>query len=168
MDCSKIGTQALSATITGLSYLEGETVHARGLVATATEQAVVAVTAVVTGGSITLESPVTDYEVGLLWTPEIVPLPLNIPMPQGNNLYMPKSIKKIFVDFYQSLGIEVNGELIPPFRINQDTYNNGASPKTDFVQIETMSGWNPSAEIVFTQSQPLPLTLIGIGFVVSV
>lgn len=169
MDASTIGTQALSTTITGLSYLEGEAVTVRGKTNGATRDSVVGTTGVVTGGSITLTTAVTDYEVGLFWSPEVVPLPLNIPMPQGNNLYMPKSIKKVYVDFYQSLGIKLNGELIPPFRLNNvDTYDNAAIPKTDFVQMEPMAGWNPSAELSFTQTEPLPMTLIGIGFVVSV
>lgn len=167
MDCSKIGTQALASTITGLSYLNGETVYVRGLTDGATEQSVIGTTGVVTAGSITLNEAVTDYEVGLFWAPEAVPLPLNVAMPTGNNLYMPKSIKKVYIDFYQSLGIEVNGQLIPPFRIDVDTYDNGASPKTDFVQIESMTGWNPNAEITISQSQPLPMTLLGVGFVVT-
>ncbi len=166
-DCAKTGTQALSSTIGGLSYLEGETVAVRGLTDGATLQSVVSLDAVVTGGSITLDTEVTDYEVGLLWTPEIVPLPLNVPMPQGNNLYLPKNIKKIYVDFYESLGIYVDGNLIPPFRFNQDEYDDAAEPKTDFVQIEQMSGWDASAEISITQQEPLPMTLLGIGFIVS-
>lgn len=166
-DAAKVGTQALGSTISGLDYLEGETVAVRGLTEDASGQSVITLDAVVTGGSITLDTEVTDYEVGLLWLPEIVPLPINVPMQQGNNLYLPKTIKKIYVDFYESLGIYVGGSLIPPFRFNDDDYDNPASPKTDFVQIETMTGWDPSAEITITQGQPLPMTILGIGFIVS-
>ncbi len=166
-DAAKVGTQASSATITGLSYLEGETVAVRGKTTGADGQSVITLDAVVAGGSVTLDTEVTDYEVGLFWSPEIVPLPLNVPMPNGNNLYLPKNIKKIYVDFYESLGIYVNGDLIPPFRFNQDEYDDPAQPKTDFVQIETMTGWDPSAEISITQQEPLPMTLLGIGFIVS-
>jgi hypothetical protein len=169
MDCSKIGTQALSTTISGLSHLEGEYVSVRGKLDGADSSAVVQSLTPVTAGAITLDAAVTDYEVGLFWSPEIVPLPINVALPNGNNLYMPKSIKKIYVDFFETLGLRINGELIPPFRLNMDdTYNNPAIPKTDFVQIESMTGWNPSAELSFTQTEPLPLTLLGIGFVVTV
>lgn len=166
-DAAKVGTQALSATISGLSYLEGETVAVRGKTDGSSGQSVISLDAVVTGGSITLDTEVTDYEVGLLWTPELVPLPVNVPMPQGNNLYFPKNIKSIYLDFYESLGIYVDSNLIPPFRFNEDLYDDPAEPKTDFVQIETMSGWNPDAEIPITQLQPLPMTILGICFVVS-
>lgn len=168
MDASLFKTQAASTTVTGLSYLEGETVRVRGYnSATMTDYAVMT-SATVTGGQITTEFAVTNVEVGLGWSPEIVPMPLNIPMPNGNNLYMPKSIKKIYVDFYESLGIEVNGDVIPSFRTNNDDlYGEPPVPKTDFVQIESMTGWDPSAEISITQSDPLPLTLLGIGFVVT-
>ncbi len=166
-DAATTGTQASSDTITGLGYLEGETVAVRGLTTGASGQSVITLDAVVTGGQITLDTEVTDYEVGLFWSPEIVPLPINVPMPQGNNLYLPKNIKKIYVDFYESLGIYINGDLLPPFRFNEDQYDDPAVPKTDFVQIEQMTGWDPSAEISITQQQPLPLTLLGIGFIVS-
>lgn len=168
MDASKVGTQALSTTITGLSYLEGETVVVRGKVADSDGMSIVGTAGPVSGGSVTLLEAVTDYEVGLVWYPEIVPMPMNLPLPKGNSLYMPKTIRKIYVDFFESKNIRVDGTLIPPFRIDDDTYNNPASEKTDFVQFETMSGWDPNAEITISQTEPLPMTLIGIGFVVSV
>jgi hypothetical protein len=168
MDCSIIGTQALSTTISGLSQLNGETVTVLGKLDGSTRKSVVATTGVVSGGTVTLEAAVTDYEVGLFWSPQIVPLAVNVPMPNGNNLYMPKTIKNIFVDFYLSSGIRVNSDLIPPFRLNNvDVYNDPAEPQTDFVQVQTMTGWDPSAEIAITQAQPLPLTLLGICFIVS-
>lgn len=168
MDCAKSGTQALSTTISGLSHLEGETVKVRGLEDGATRQAVVNTIGVVTGGVITLETAVTDYEVGLPWYPTIVPLPINVPTPIGANLYLPKSISALYVDFNESLGIEVNGELIPPFRFNDDVYDDGAQPKTDFVKMVPMVGWDPRAEITISQSEPLPLTLVGLGFEIKV
>lgn len=167
MDCSVIGTQALAATISGLSHLEGEAVKVRGKVINSDGEAVVDTIGLVTAGIVTLEDAVTNYEVGLAWTTEIVPSAMNVALPTGNNLYMPKNIKSMYVDFYQSLGIRVNGELIPPFRIDSDTYDNPAAPKTDFVQVWPFSGWNATVEISITQSEPLPLTLIGMGFIVT-
>jgi hypothetical protein len=168
MDASTIGTQALANTISGLSELEGETVVVRGKVADSDGMSIVATTGPVTAGVVTLSDAVTDYEVGLVWQPEIVPMPMNIPLPSGNSIYFPKTIRKIYVDFFESKNIRVDGTLIPPFRIDDDTYNDPASVKTDFVQFETMSGWNPTAEITISQTEPLPMTLIGIGFVVSI
>ena len=168
MDASTIGTMALGTTISGLDELEGETVVVRGQVENSDGMSIVGTTGPVTGGVVTLAEAVTDYEVGLVWFPEIVPMPMNIPLPQGNSLYFPKTIRNIYVDFFESKNIRVDGTLIPPFRIDDDTYNNPASAKTDFVQFQTMSGWNPTAEITISQFEPLPFTLIGIGFVVSI
>lgn len=168
MDCSTVGTQALSNVISGLTELEGETVTVLGKISGSTGLAVVDTTGPVTGGTVTLAKAVTDYQVGLFWSPELVPLAMNFPVQNGNNYYMPKSIKKIFIDFYESSGIYMNDTLIPPFRFDgDDTYDNPAIPQTDYVQMEPMGGWNPSTEISFTQQQPLPMTLLGIGFVVT-
>jgi hypothetical protein len=169
MDCGITSTQALASTITGLTWLIGETVVVRGKEANSDGKAIVGTQGVVSGsGVLTLDNAVTDYEVGLVWEPYVVPAPMNVPLPSGNTLYMPKTIKKMYIDFYESLNIRVDGTLIPPFRIDDDTYNNPPSPKTDFVQVEPMAGWNPTAEITISQTEPLPFTLIGIGFVVSI
>ncbi len=104
---------APSDTVTGLTYLEGKEVRVIG-------DGAVMQTQTVTGGEITLEREVTDVEVGLDFTPLLRPMPLNVPTQFGNNIYLPKSIKRAFIDFYQSVGIRVNGELLPPFRFDAD------------------------------------------------
>jgi hypothetical protein len=169
MDCSKIGTQALGTTISGLDYLEGEYVVVRGLTDGATRQSVVSVEDPVTGGSITLAEAVTAYQVGLFWSPELVPLPLNVPLQSGNTLYMPKSIKNIYVDLFESLGVYVNGVPIPEYQTNGvDYYNDGPVVKTGAVKIEPMTGWAPNAEISITQIEPFPMTVLGIDFSVTI
>lgn len=146
--------------IVGLSYLEGKEVRVIGDGAVMQSQTVVS-------GSITLEREVTEVRVGLNYDPEVIPMPINIPTQYGNNVYLPKSIKSVYVDFYQSAGIKVNGTYIPPFRFNEDQYDEPVILKTDFVNVCPFNGWDPRQEIVISQTDPLPFTLIGVGFEVT-
>jgi hypothetical protein len=148
-------------TVTGLGYLEGEVVQVRGDGGVMAENTVV-------GGQITLEYEVSEVDIGLGFNPEIVPLQMNVNLSNGNSLYRPKTIKNMDIDFYESSGIEVDGTLIPPFRINYDQYNQPPNPQTDFVKVQPMAGWDPAVEITIGQSSPMPMTIIGISFVVSI
>jgi len=172
-DAAVVKTGLGSTTITGLDYLEGESVWAIGLVggnrAVVPPSTLPATTAMhtVAGGEITLNELFTNVEIGLDYEPELVPMPLNIPLPTGNDLYLPKSIKRVWVDFYESTAIKVNGDLIPPFRFGSDSYSLPADPVTDFVPVEPMTGWDPRAEISISQTVPMPMTIIGVAFSVA-
>lgn len=166
-DAATIKTQTSSTTVTGLDYLNGKTVRVRGKNAAMSGMAVMQ-SQLVVAGSITVDFAVTEVEVGLDWTPTICPLPLNIPTKLGNNLYMPKSVPTMYVDFADSLGIEVNGTEIQGLILGTDTWDNPPTPQTDFIEFSPMGGWDPSAEILITQSDPLPMTLIGLNLLVDV
>lgn len=153
--------------VTGLSYLEGETVRVRGLIAGASNYGVME-NQVVTGGQITLEYPVAEVEVGLNYEPYLIPLAMNVPLPDGNSLYRPKSIKNMYVDFYQSISIRVDGTIIPTSLLDVDISDDGPPPVTDFAQVQPMKGWDAQAEIRIGQTDPLPMTIIGIGFTVTI
>ncbi len=149
-----------TSVITGLSYLEGKSVRVIG-------DGAVMQTRTVASGQITLERAVTDVEVGLEFTPECVPMPVNVPTQFGNNVYLPKSIKSCYIDYFESAGIKINGELLPAFNFDVDHYDTPVILKTDFDNICPFNGWDPRQEISITQSDPLPFTLIGVGFVVT-
>jgi hypothetical protein len=147
-------------TVTGLSHLEGKSVRIKG-------DDYVMESQIVTGGEITLEYPVNKVEVGLNYNPEVIPMPLNVPTQMGNDIYIPKTVKKIYVDYYLSKGITVNGQVIPTTRINSDSYNDVATPKSDFYAVCAFNGWNPRQQFSISQEDPLPFTLRGIGFEVE-
>ena len=146
-----------AVTVSNLDYLEGEEVRviADGNIVDSKT---------VSSGQITLDEAASSVDVGLNWTPEIVPLPLNIPTQFGNDLYLPKSVKRLYVDFYESNGIYVNGDLIPTMRMGTDVYDSPETSKTDFVTVEPFNGWDPRQEISITQQDPLPMTIIGLGY----
>lgn len=149
-----------TATITGLNYLEGEVVRVLGDGAVMEDQTV-------TGGQITLERTVSAVEVGLEFNPLIRPMPLNVPTQFGNNIYLPKSIKQLFVDYFESAGIEVNGEKLPPFQFGLDHYDEPPVLQTDFTEVFSQMGWDPRQQIDITQSDPVKFTIIGVGYVVT-
>jgi hypothetical protein len=159
-DSAKVVTGTAMTTVTGLSHLEGETVRVKG-------DGAVQESKTVTAGEITLDYAVDEVEVGLNYIPLVVPMPLNIPTQIGNSAYFPKTVKRIFIDYYDSVGIEVNGQLIPPIEFDTDTYDTAITPKTNFYSLSPMNGWEPRQQFTITQTDPMPFTLIGVGFVLD-
>lgn len=159
-DSTTTYTGTSTTTITGLSHLEGETVQVVGDGAVMEEKTV-------SSGSITLERAVTTAQVGLGYTTLIRPMPLNVQFESGPNVYLPKTIKSVFVDFFESTQIYVNGTLLRPFTFDVDNYDTAPTLKTDFAQVEPMGGWDPKQNIDITSSKPVPMTIIGIGYVVD-
>lgn len=159
-DCATVTTTVTppSVNVSGLTHLIGKTVRVIG------DGAVMQSQVVSNTGTITLERAVTNVQVGLNFNPTIIPMPLLVPTQQGNNIYLPKTVKKIYVDYNQSLGITVNGTTIPSLTFNVDTYGNPVAPKTDFFGLSSFNGWNPRQEFIISQNDPLPFTVIGIGF----
>ncbi len=107
MDSAITGTQASSATITGLSHLEGATVRVLGddlLLASET----------VSGGEITVDREVTSYQVGLDYNPDIISMPLNVDLGDGPLIGRTKA-----VDDVQVLVKDTNG-LICAFDLSND------------------------------------------------
>ncbi len=145
---------------TGLSHLEGKEVRVIGDGLVLKKQTVV-------GGSITLERAVSNVEIGLNYDPLIIPMPLNIAFETGNDLYLPKRIKTVFIDFFESLGIFVNDRLVSSLEFSPGDPEYPTTPKTNFEEITLLIGWDPRVEIQITQKDPLPMTIIGIGFAVD-
>lgn len=161
-DCTIPFTQASSQTITGLSALEGLNVD----VLAGTSEATMGFEGVfeVSGGAVNLNHEVTQGYVGLRVTPLIGTLPLLVPTQVGNNIFRPKHIKNLYVDFFESLNITVDNTRLRYFQMNEEQHMDVALvPQTNFDEVTPMSGWNPRVEIVISQDAPHPFTIIGIG-----
>ena len=150
-----------TSTITGLSYLEGKTVVVIG-------DGAVMEPRVVTSGQIVLEYPVMTIEVGLPFYPLIRPMPINVPTSQGDDLYLPTSIKSMYIDFYQSLGITLNGTVLLSTEFDEDHYDTPIIPKTGVQQLMPMGGWDSDAIFDISQVLPYPFTIVGIGFSLNI
>lgn len=141
-------------TITGLSALEGKTVRVKA-------DGYILENRTVTSGQIILEQTVTNVEVGLNFDVEIELMPPALVGAGGINQYERKRIKRVFVDFYQSLGIYLGGDLVPFREFGNEVLDQAPIPQTDFAWKVIEKGWNPRESITITQIDPLPLLLVG-------
>lgn len=108
-----------------------------------------------------------DVKIGFDYTPLVIPAPPTMPTQQGVNVYYPKLIQAMFLDYVESAGLFCRGQEIPRMAINNAAVDVRLIPETDIFEIPTMAGRDPRVQIEITQYQPLPFTLIGIGYKVT-
>lgn len=147
-----------STTITGLSYLEGESVEVKADGAYRGEF-------VVSSGEIELEAPADLVEVGLEYTPTVKTMPLNISLQKGPIAASKKRILRSAIQFYESNGIIVNGQRLPDKTIGVNQFDS-PEPQTGLKRI-TLHGWSLEADITITQDTPMPMTILSIGMEVK-
>lgn len=158
-------TQSSSKTITGLSHLEGLEVEVWG--GTSSDNEGYEGSFTVASGQVTIDHEVTQGYVGIKFTPLIGTLPLMVATEFGNNVYRPKHIKNVYIDFYKSIGITVNNTKLPYFNEDSNLMNTALVPQTNYDEVAPMSGWDPRTEIVISQDTPHPFTILGIGMTVE-
>jgi hypothetical protein len=165
-DCTVPFSQPSSATISGLSALEGLDVDV--IAGTSSTDIGFEGSFEVDTGAVTINTPVTQGYVGIRYTPIVGTLPLLVPTQIGANVFHPKHIKSVYVDFFESLSITVNGTKLRYFQLNDQQQMDAAiEPQTNFEQITPMAGWDPRQEIVISQDAPAPFTIIGIGMTIE-
>ena len=150
-----------SATVSGLTHLEGETVKVKIGGAMQPD-------AVVSSGAITLErTPSAEaIEVGLGFNPTIKTLPVNDNFADGPTLNRKKRIVRCTINKYESLGIIVNGEVIPDRQLDVDTLDAVPQPNSETEEI-FLSGWSEKAQVTITQENPVPMTILALDLEVS-
>jgi len=147
--------------ITGLGHLEGEEVYIKG-------DGYVLEPETVSSGQITIDREVSEVEVGLKYRPVIKPMPLALDTQDGNTMYKPKKISTVYIDYYQSLGIYIDEILIPPLTFGPTVLDQPPTVKTDIYELKgLLRDWTPRDMIEITQEEPLPMTIIGLGFDVT-
>jgi hypothetical protein len=162
-DCGKdyINSPA-TATLTGLSFLEGQEVQIFA-------DGVVLENATVTGGQIVVETPVTLAKVGLQFTATVETLPLNVNMQTGPNLYQKQHIRVLYIHYYLSVGMTIQGFDIPTQTMQQIILNAPAIPATGVLSYTLMEAWDAfDYTIQISQSLPLPMTLLAVGYDVEI
>lgn len=153
--------------IEGLGYLNNQLVRviADGVILNGPQDGLF----VVQGNSLLLPDPVTDVIVGLDFTPLIETLPININTQTGPTLYLPKTIIRVFVDFVESLGIEVNGTSLPNLTFSGNDFTTPPDPKTGFDELKINTAFTKERQTIrITQSLPFPMTIIAIGTQVKI
>jgi len=148
----------------GLDHLEGYTVD---IIGDGTYEG----TAVVSGGSVTVDSSNTETEVGLNFTPIITTMPLNVQLQNGPNFAEPKKVNRVSIDYYLSLGIIIKNSLGYTVRIADktmavDVFDN-PTPASGRDSLWLM-GWDKEATVTITRDTPVDATILTIGVEVGV
>ena len=149
-------------TLTGLSHLNDKTVDVIG-------NGYVLKNHVVTAGSITLsdeEPAVTNAVVGLNFESLIVPHPPIIYGAQGSEYYINKRITRVFLHYYQTLGLKINGVEIPLLPLSEAIFD-APVPATGIFEFNGLSDWDPLTTVSITHNLPLPFTILGLGYEVT-
>jgi len=150
-DSSAIG--ANTKTLTGLSHLNGETIQ---VIADSAYQGEF----VVSGGSVTITRTDTPVVItgGLSFTPTIETMPLNVPLENGPNAAKPKKIIRASIELFESNGVLVNGVRIADKTMGIDVFD-ALVPQTGLKQVY-LQGWDISATLTITQTEPVPMTIL--------
>ena len=122
----------------------------------------------VTGGVLPLPLVSQNVTIGLPYISNFSPLPY-ANLPNGVGLYSPKHIKGFYLNYYNSLGIQIQGFDIPDLSLNNIAQNMPPPLKSGVFLFGMMEDWDPFSYVInVTQSNPLPMTILGIGYVLEV
>ena len=154
-DASKQVTNSpASASVAGLAHLNGEECRVRA-------DSSVMDNATPSGGSITLTRTAEDIEVGLNYNTEIKTMPSNITLDSGPISVKKRRISRVSAQLHESSGVKVNGKPLPARGFGVGIL--GKAPD-EFTGIKTIPilGYSRTAQITVTQTDPVPLTLLGL------
>lgn len=144
-------------TVSGLSHLEGKTVSILA-------DGAVMPQVVVTGGVAVLERASVVVHVGLPYQSDLQTLPVSLNIDafaQGRV----KNVNQSWIRVFQSSGVFVGPDANKLTEVKQRTtepYGSPPSLKSDEVNVVMTPTWAQSGQIYIRQSDPLPLTIVGI------
>jgi len=117
-------------------------------------------------GNLTIDVAVDEITVGYSYTVTVETLPANVQLPDGFYSGRQKRISRAILALDSTLAVSVNGN---NFILRQVTNDLSSDPvpftgKTDFYIL----GYNKDATITITQTEPLPMRLLGVATEVTV
>lgn len=165
-DSSIIKTSDSNGLVTGLNHLAGQMVFA------ITDGATIGSSFVDVNGNTTIKNANVVANIGIQYRPELIPMPLYAPTQDGDGLYAEKYVQDLFIDYVDSLylvcGFRPLLTNIPNMRLGAYTLGQSVPPQTGIYRVVPQGDWQPRQEFVITQSQPGPMTIIGVGYNVEV
>lgn len=164
VDCGATYSGAPATTVTGLSWLEGQTVNILGDGATFPP-------AVVTGGSITLSQACSKITVGLPITAQMQTLPVAAQVDGGYGQGHMKNVNKVWLRVYRSSGILAGPDFSSLVPYKQRTTENYGSPPnlvSDEIEITLSPSWGASGQVCVQQTDPLPLDVASMTLEVAI
>jgi hypothetical protein len=149
--------------ISGLGYLEGKTVNILATGAVHPQR-------VVTGGKITLDRAAAKIHIGLPIQADLQTLPLAINIEAyGQGRY--KNINHVWLRVFQSSGIFVGPDpanLVEAKQRTNEPYGSPPALKSEDIKIMLTPSWQDEGQIYVRQSDPLPLTIVGLTIEVAI
>jgi hypothetical protein len=164
-----IRNNAPTTNITGLDHLNGQLVKIVSIDKTATSEKIyVLQDKIVVNGNITIERPSTMVRIGLPYQSKFVPLPVTVPERPGM-LFNPTHIRTVYISYYNTAGIKIQGYGIPTQYIGEVVLGepavvNGGNGVFTYAPME---GWDGAiqTDLEIIQEQPLPMTITGLSYV---
>ncbi len=160
-DCTIKKVNVNSATITGLTPLNGSEVQIVG-------DGFVMAPQTASGGQIVVSTAVVDANVGLQVSSMLSLLPINNILGDGNNFYKTKHIRSFYIQYFQTIGAQIQGFDIPTADLQEIVLDAVPEPSDGVYNYILMEGWDSFAfDIQLTQNLPLPMTILGVGYVLE-
>jgi hypothetical protein len=150
-------------TVGGLTHLEGKTVSILA-------DGAVMPQVTVTGGVAVLQRPSTVVHVGLPYVSDLETLPMVIQM-EAFGQGRAKNVNEAFLRVYRSSGIFVGPDadnLVEAKQRTTEPYGSPPGLKTDEIGVKLTPTWRQAGRIYVRQSDPLPLTIVGLTLEVSI
>jgi hypothetical protein len=150
-------------TVSGLAHLNGKTVSVLG-------DGAVMPQVVVSGGSVTIQRPATIITVGLPYESDLETLPLTLQI-EAFGQGRAKNINTAFVRVYRSSGLFIGpneDRLVEAKWRTTEPYGSPPDLKTDEVTVVLTPSWQQSGQIFIRQTDPLPLTIVGLTLEVAI
>lgn len=119
-------------------------------------------------GTVKISTLDASVNVGIDYLPIIVPMPVVALLQNGWSVYEPVHVKTMYIDYYYSLGITVQGQSLPQISPGDFMTQLTPVPQTDYYKLPIYNGWDSRAEFTISQSYPAPFTLRGISYTMEV
>jgi len=150
-------------TVGGLTHLEGKTVSILA-------DGAVMPQVTVTGGVAALQRASTVVHVGLPYASDLETLPMALQM-EAFGQGRAKNVNEAFLRVYRSSGIFVGpnaDNLVEAKQRTTEPYGSPPALKTDEISVKLTPTWQQAGRIYVRQSDPLPLTIVGLTLEVSI
>lgn len=157
-DANIDGDGSAVTTISGLDWLEGETVAILADGAECPQQEVV-------GGEITLPAPAYTIHIGLPYTADAQTLPLALQV-AGYAQSMQKNINQAFLRVYRSSGFAAGpsfDDLVPYKQRTIEPMGSAPNLKTGVADIVVMPDWNDEGQLCIRQASPLNTVVLSMA-----
>ena len=158
LDCGLTYNGAAVSSVSGLDHLEGETVDILADGAVHPQKTV-------SSGAVTLNDSYSKIHVGLSYTSTFKGLKVEAGSAIGTAQGQTKRINKAIARFYRTLG----GQMGSPdtqdnilYRAIGDLMDAAPDLFTGDKEMQFPQGYNKEGQVYITQSQPLPMTILGV------